>query len=109
MVDAGRVDDAGCRPEPVAVEARRRLVERDVRSVTFQRFPIYDALTETYSSTWSGWTTSSNDLCPAQPVTAVTPDGQCVAVQSCLPAEFDSCRVLDGCCDAPLPRRAAIR
>ena len=30
MVDAGRVDDPGCRPEPVAVQARRRLVERHV-------------------------------------------------------------------------------
>jgi hypothetical protein len=30
MVDAGRVDDARSRIEAVAIQARRRLVERDV-------------------------------------------------------------------------------
>lgn len=83
--------------------ASQQPAEDDGREPTFARFAIYDVETASYDGLWSGWVTYSGDICPVNPQPAVTPTGECVLVEACVPVEFDSCRALAGCCDAPLP------
>ena len=75
----------------------------DGRTATFERYPIYDVRAGVYEELWSGWVTLTESSCTGTPQTAVTPTGECVLVEACMPADFTSCRALDGCCDAPLP------
>ncbi|WP_373047479.1 hypothetical protein [Vulgatibacter sp.] len=69
----------------------------------FARYGIYDFASSSYDGLWSGWVTYESESCLEVTQTAVTPSGECVLVETCMPAEFDSCRALAGCCDAPLP------
>lgn len=75
-------------------------VDDDERDVTFGRFSVVDLETGSDQGLWSGWVTYGEDACPEHPWTAVATTGECVVVPACMPAEFESCRALDGCCDA---------
>jgi hypothetical protein len=75
----------------------------DGHFLVFDRFPIYDLEAGRYDGHWSGWVTYSDEYCPEESQRAVSPSRECVFVEACMPAEFLSCRELDGCCDAPAP------
>jgi hypothetical protein len=72
-------------------------------SLNYAKFPVFDFRNLAYKGEWSGWTTTSTDLCQGRAVTAVAPNGKCVAVQNgCVPAEFESCKAVKDCCVVPL-------
>jgi hypothetical protein len=69
------------------------------RVVEAVRYEVYDPATASWTGElWTGWVTWPDaGLCRGSSM-AVTPDGACVEVVGCVPAELTSCRVVDGCC-----------
>jgi hypothetical protein len=77
-------------------------VTGDEISVAYAEFPRYNIADGYFErELWSGYVSYLADAVCSEPVMAVTGDGECVLLEDgCFPQEFDSCRTLDGCCDA---------
>jgi hypothetical protein len=101
-VVVGGPDDLQVGDQPAEVLVSADPAEPDptaTRVVEAVRYEVYDPATASWTGElWTGWVTWPDaGLCRGSSM-AVTPDGACVEVVGCVPAELTSCRVVDGCC-----------